>query len=174
MTGLGGPAGTWQAAVMVSIGERVAAYRRRRGLSQVTPAGLVGRSESWLSQVERGRRDIDSLTVIRDLATALDVAPDALIGVNLPAPTLGAGHSATAAIRAYVDGYNQVLTTPPTPDATTAQLLDEAEDLNSCYQAARYAGALTHTTSARPRSTPTCRSMWWPPRSCTGGRRSAT
>ncbi|MFG3604734.1 helix-turn-helix domain-containing protein [Micromonospora chersina] len=33
-----------------SIGERVAAYRRRRGLSQAALAGLIGRSESWLSQ----------------------------------------------------------------------------------------------------------------------------
>jgi transcriptional regulator with XRE-family HTH domain len=55
---------------MVGIGDRIAAYRRRRGLSQVTLAGLVGRSESWLSQVERGRRGIDSLSVIRDLDTA--------------------------------------------------------------------------------------------------------
>ncbi len=143
VTGVGGPACPWQAVVMVGIGERVAAYRRRRGLSQVILAGLVGRSESWLSQVERGRRDIDSLTVIRDLATALDVAPDALIGVNLPAPTLGAGHAATAAIRAYVDGYNQLLTAPQTPNATADELLVEAEDLNACYQAARYAEALT-------------------------------
>ena len=109
---------------MVGIGERVAAYRRRRGLSQVTLAGLVGRSESWLSQVERGRRDIDSLTVIRHLAVALDVPADALIGVDLPAPTSGAGHAATAAVRAYVDGYHQLLTAPQIPDATAEELLD--------------------------------------------------
>ncbi|MET7806603.1 helix-turn-helix domain-containing protein [Micromonospora chersina] len=36
-----------------SLGERIAAYRRRRGLSQAALAGLIGRSESWLSQVER-------------------------------------------------------------------------------------------------------------------------
>src|SRR3954469_23507880 len=107
---------------MVGIGERVAAYRRRRGLSQVTLAGLVGRSESWLSQVERGRRDIDSLTVIRDLAVALDVGADALIGVDLPAPIVGAGHAATVAIRDYVDGYNQLLTAPQTADANAVDL----------------------------------------------------
>ena len=39
------------------IGARVARWRRRRGISQVALAGLVGRSESWLSQVERGVRD---------------------------------------------------------------------------------------------------------------------
>ncbi|WP_412748154.1 helix-turn-helix domain-containing protein [Krasilnikovia sp. M28-CT-15] len=31
------------------VGERIAAFRRRRGLSQAALAGLVGRSESWLA-----------------------------------------------------------------------------------------------------------------------------
>jgi ribosome-binding protein aMBF1 (putative translation factor) len=37
-------------------GQRIARARWRRGLSQAVLAGLVSRSESWLSQVERGRR----------------------------------------------------------------------------------------------------------------------
>jgi hypothetical protein len=36
----------WQSGTVIGIGERIAAYRRRRGLSQVALAGLVGRSES--------------------------------------------------------------------------------------------------------------------------------
>jgi transcriptional regulator with XRE-family HTH domain len=45
------------------IGVRIAHWRRRRGLSQVALACLVGRSESWLSQVERGLRGVDRLVV---------------------------------------------------------------------------------------------------------------
>jgi transcriptional regulator with XRE-family HTH domain len=52
-----------------AIGERVGAYRRRRGLSQAALAGLVGRSESWLSQVERGVRSVDRLSTILALHT---------------------------------------------------------------------------------------------------------
>ena len=55
------------------IGRRIALHRRRRGLSQAAVAGLVGRSESWLSQVERGLRTVDSYTVLRDLARVLRV-----------------------------------------------------------------------------------------------------
>jgi transcriptional regulator with XRE-family HTH domain len=55
------------------IGQRIARQRRRRGLSQVVVAGLVGRSESWLSQVERGLRSIDSHSVLVRLAEVLDV-----------------------------------------------------------------------------------------------------
>lgn len=38
----------------LTIGERIAFYRRRRGLSQATLAGLVGNGEDWLSKVEQG------------------------------------------------------------------------------------------------------------------------
>ena len=39
-------------------GQRIARAKRRRGLSQAVLAGLVGRSESWLSQVERGKHPL--------------------------------------------------------------------------------------------------------------------
>src|SRR3954449_7056176 len=61
-------------------GQRIAAYRRRRGLSQAALAGLVGRSESWLSQVERGVRSVDRLSVLLDLAKILHVEVEALTG----------------------------------------------------------------------------------------------
>jgi transcriptional regulator with XRE-family HTH domain len=57
-------------------GERIARARRRRGLSQAVLAGLVGRSESWLSQVERGKHGVDSHAVLTRMAAVLciDVA----------------------------------------------------------------------------------------------------
>jgi transcriptional regulator with XRE-family HTH domain len=66
------------------LGERIAYYRRRRGLSQVKLAGLLGRSESWLSQVERGVRSIDRISVLTEVAAALNVpvtelSPDPLV-----------------------------------------------------------------------------------------------
>lgn len=60
------------------LGERIALHRRRRGLSQVKLAGLVGRSESWLSQVERGVRPIDRITVLAQVARALNIPLSAL------------------------------------------------------------------------------------------------
>ena len=54
-------------------GQRIARARRRRGLSQAVLAGLVGRSESWLSQVERGKHGIDSHSVLTRLAEVLRV-----------------------------------------------------------------------------------------------------
>ena len=61
-------------------GQRIARARRRRGLSQAVLAGLVGRSESWLSQVERGKRGIDSHSVLVRLAEVLRVDIEELTG----------------------------------------------------------------------------------------------
>jgi len=57
-------------------------YRRRRGLSQAALAGLVGRSESWLSQVERGIRSVDRLSVLLDMAKILHVDVESLTRIS--------------------------------------------------------------------------------------------
>ena len=61
-------------------GARIARARRRRGLSQSVLAGLVGRSESWLSQVERGKRGVDSYVVLTRMAEVLRVEVEELTG----------------------------------------------------------------------------------------------
>jgi transcriptional regulator with XRE-family HTH domain len=61
-------------------GQRIARARRRRGLPQAVLAGLVGRSESWLSQVERGKRGVDSYSVLVRLAEVLRVDIEELTG----------------------------------------------------------------------------------------------
>ncbi|MQA86471.1 MAG: helix-turn-helix domain-containing protein [Streptosporangiales bacterium] len=61
-------------------GQRIARARRRRGLSQSALAGLVGRSESWLSQVERGVKALDSHSVLGNLARVLGVDVEELTG----------------------------------------------------------------------------------------------
>lgn len=134
--------GLWKGFIMSGIGERIAAYRKRRGLSQTMLAGLVGRSESWLSQVERGVRDVDSLTVIRDLSHALKVSTDTLIGTTLPAPPAEAGHMATDPVRRYLDSYTQLLTVPQVASRSHAELTTALDVVSEDYQAARYEQAL--------------------------------
>ncbi|MGH8898422.1 MAG: helix-turn-helix domain-containing protein [Egibacteraceae bacterium] len=64
----------------LSIGDRIRSYRRRRGMSQKVLGQLVGRSESWVSQVERGNLPVDRLSVIVIVARALKVEPGQLFG----------------------------------------------------------------------------------------------
>jgi transcriptional regulator with XRE-family HTH domain len=56
-----------------TLGRNIAAERRRRGLSQPELARLLGRSVAWVSQVERGVRKVDRMSVLEAVATALDV-----------------------------------------------------------------------------------------------------
>jgi transcriptional regulator with XRE-family HTH domain len=68
---------------MTTLGERVAMYRRQRGLSQRKLGDRVRRSESWVSQVERNVQPVERLSLLQDLAMALgvtvaDLRPEAL------------------------------------------------------------------------------------------------
>jgi transcriptional regulator with XRE-family HTH domain len=56
-----------------ALGRKIAAERRRRGLSQPELARMVDRSVAWVSQVERGVRKVDRMSVLEALAAALEV-----------------------------------------------------------------------------------------------------
>lgn len=64
----------------MTIGERIAFYRQRRDLTQAVLAGMVGKSEDWLSKIERGERQAQRLDVLTDLARELRVTLGDLLG----------------------------------------------------------------------------------------------
>lgn len=128
----------------LTIGERVAWYRRRRGMSQEVLAGLVGRTADWLGKAENNRIELDRLSVIRHIAEALDVS----IGDLLGEPTLldwtdDSGTTTVPALRAALMDYRQLtpLLAQSSADAEPPQL-DELQDAVSAvfdaYQASRY------------------------------------
>src|SRR6266516_291312 len=86
-------------------GQRIARARRRRGLSQAVLAGLVSRSESWLSQVERGKRGVDSHSVLLRLAEVLRVDLEELTGSADRNETGRPAHPATPLIEQAMMGY---------------------------------------------------------------------
>ena len=120
------------------IGERIAIYRRRRNISQTVLAGLVGRSESWLSQVERGTRSVDRLSVLIDIAKALHVDVTVLTGQPFSLGPNGAPElDRLAAIRTSL--LNARLVDRVTPDEVDVPALREAaREVYTLYQAAKY------------------------------------
>ncbi len=137
----------------LTIGERVAWYRRRRGMSQEVLAGLVGRTVDWLSKAENNRLELDRLSVIKSLADALDVT----LGDLLAEPTLmdwtaDSGTRTVPALRSALMNYRQLtpllgVTTEgePTP-------LDELKDsVAEVWDATRIRG-----TASPPDAFPWC------------------
>ncbi|WP_428965735.1 helix-turn-helix domain-containing protein [Micromonospora fluostatini] len=67
-----------------SVGRRVAYWRTRRRLTQQMFADRLGKSKSWVDKVDRGVRRLDRWSVLREVADALDVTPDLLLGEATP------------------------------------------------------------------------------------------
>jgi transcriptional regulator with XRE-family HTH domain len=122
-------------------GQRIARARRRRGLSQAALAGLAGRSESWLSQVERGLRQVDSHNVLTALAEILRVDVSELTG-DEPGEPRGSQYAAAREIERAMMAYDalesviEADTAVHAPDLARLRL--EVERANRSYQAARY------------------------------------
>ncbi|SEH01776.1 Helix-turn-helix domain-containing protein [Nonomuraea solani] len=68
--------------VDVLVGRQVAAARRRRGLSQVAFAALIGRSESWVSKVETGVIRLDSLSLAQRIAELVGIPLECLLALE--------------------------------------------------------------------------------------------
>ncbi|MEU3735963.1 helix-turn-helix transcriptional regulator [Streptomyces sp. NPDC032198] len=127
----------------LTIGERVAWYRHRRGMSQEVVAGLVGRTADWLGKAENNRIELDRLSVIRALAHALDVSIGDLIGE----PTLlewstDSGRRTVPALREALMDYRQLtpLLGAPTdgePPALSA-LRSDVSEVWDAYQGSQY------------------------------------
>lgn len=121
-----------------SVGDRIAIYRKRRGMSQAQLAGLVGRSESWLSQVERGVRSVDKLSVLIDMARLLEIDVETLAGRPWKyAPNGGAHIASVDAIKTALTGYHHLLGTQ-SPVWPLAQLRAAVVEAHQTYQAAEY------------------------------------
>jgi len=122
-------------------GQRIARARRRRGLSQAALAGLVGRSESWLSQVERGLREVDSHTVLNALAEILRVEVAELTSDEAATPRSArytAARDIERAMMAY-DGLESAIAGTEADRPPDIQRLPLAVGkVNHTYQAARY------------------------------------
>ncbi|WP_372409546.1 helix-turn-helix domain-containing protein [Streptomyces luteireticuli] len=92
----------------LSIGERIRHYRTKSGKSQAALGGLVGRSEDWVSKVERGLIPVDRLSLLLDIGRVLGVRD--LADLTGPAISLSLTsspeHPAVPAIR-------RALHTPP-------------------------------------------------------------
>jgi len=121
-----------------AVGQRIARARRRRGLSQAVLAGLVGRSESWLSQVERGKRGVDSHGVLTRLAEVLRVDIEELIGSGDGQETDRRAYPAASLIEQAMMGYGTSGRSEHEHEADLDYLRAKARSAYRSYQETRY------------------------------------
>jgi transcriptional regulator with XRE-family HTH domain len=119
-----------------ALGRTIAAERRRRGLSQPELARMVDRSVAWVSQVERGVRKVDRMSVLEALAAALDV----------PLAELAAEAPVVAAVTEEPPGAGRLRLVLSGAYALRAMLDDRRSPaLSTLRRKTRKAWELTHT-----------------------------
>ena len=137
-----------------TVGERIAWYRRRRGLSQEVLAGRVGRTSDWLSKIENGRIELDRLSVLRVLADALDVTlADLIAEPSLLEWTEDSGQHTVPALRSVLMDYRLgtgFLSGPATEPVTLDELVTRLDDAWTAYQAARFGYAIVQLAALIP------------------------
>ena len=122
-----------------TLGERVTDFRARRGMSQRELAAEVRRSESWVSQVERGVLHVERLPVLQALADALGVAvrdlrPDA-------PPRTSSHHHAID-----LEALRMVITGHPAPNLVLAAPVQATADLAALTERVEHAWSLAHAS----------------------------
>ncbi|RCG28128.1 XRE family transcriptional regulator [Streptomyces diacarni] len=95
-------------AETVAFGQRVRVLRVRRGMSREVLAGLVGRSVSWVKQIEGGRLQMPKLPMVLRLAEVLRVGDLAELTGEHSMPVAlftGPGHRRLPQVRAAIDAF---------------------------------------------------------------------
>jgi transcriptional regulator with XRE-family HTH domain len=142
-----------------TVGQRVKELRRAAGMSQSDLAAAMGRSESWVSQVERGVQPVERLSVLQALADALnvpvrDLRPDAAAPVAEVEPEQQTNSNDLDGLRVALTGhpalgslFEQPLTEPTPSLADFRQEVDEAWTL---VHASSYAALSDHLAKLLP------------------------
>ncbi|MGH3981121.1 MAG: helix-turn-helix domain-containing protein [Pseudonocardiaceae bacterium] len=130
-----------------TLGERVAELRRRLGMSQKDLATEVGRSESWVSQVERDVLPVERVSVLQVLADVLGTSVRSLrpeAAADGSTATEGAPDE-LAALRLAMTGHPALSTLLGTSGASFRDLNEMRADVDEAWRlshASQY-GALT-------------------------------
>lgn len=92
----------------IVFGERLRILRTRRGMTQVVLAGLLGKSPSWVKEIEGGRLRTPSLPMVLRMAEVLRVRDLSDLTGDQSTPTalfIGPGHARLPEVRAAIDAF---------------------------------------------------------------------
>ncbi|MDQ1293563.1 MAG: hypothetical protein QG608_1444 [Actinomycetota bacterium] len=122
------------------IGRRVRYWRERRGLTRGHFADLMGRSPSWVDKVEAGERKLDRLSVLEQVASALDLPLHVLVdddACRLRAQCVDAAE--VTAIRAALQHHEPADPAPDEPEPDLDRLQRQVLYAWLAFQSSDYA-----------------------------------
>jgi transcriptional regulator with XRE-family HTH domain len=117
----------------LTIGQRVSRCRRVKGMSQEVLAHLLGRSQSWLTKVERGERQLDRMSLIHEIASVLKVDVTEITGQPYRASAARTAHAAVPALRRALLAFDGPHV-GDTPAASAASVSDLSARLRAANQ----------------------------------------
>lgn len=126
------------------IGRRVAYWRQRRGMSQQVFADAIGKSKSWVDKVERGVRRLDKFSVLNEIADALAIDTQQLMGRDVQRRTDAVtciDQVEVDSIRASLERYERLgkyLGAAPIPATPTSELKKAVAHAWYAYEKANY------------------------------------
>ncbi|WP_328977228.1 helix-turn-helix domain-containing protein [Streptomyces canus] len=141
-----------------TVGQRVKELRHAAGMSQSDLAAAMGRSESWVSQVERGVQPVERLSILQALADALnvsvrDVRPDAA-PVEHSEPEEVAASNDLDGLRVALTGHpalGSLFEQPPAePAPSLTEFRQHVEEAWTLAHASSYAALSDHLAKLLP------------------------
>ncbi|GAQ58676.1 helix-turn-helix domain-containing protein [Streptomyces acidiscabies] len=140
------------------LGRRVKELRREAGMSQSDLAATMGRSESWVSQVERGVQPVERLSILQALADALNVPlrelrPDAAPAEEVEPDELE-GSNDLDGLRVALTGHpalGSLFDQPPAgPIPTLTEFRHQVDEAWTLTHASSYAALSEHLSGLLP------------------------
>ncbi|MEU0410112.1 helix-turn-helix transcriptional regulator [Streptomyces griseorubiginosus] len=141
-----------------TVGQRVKELRHAAGMSQSDLAAAMGRSESWVSQVERGVQPVERLSILQALADALnvsvrDVRPDAAPAEQREPEEVAASNDLDG-LRVALTGHpalGSLFEQPPAdPTPSLADFRQHVEEAWTLAHASSYAALSDHLAKLLP------------------------
>ncbi|MET9725437.1 helix-turn-helix domain-containing protein [Streptomyces zaomyceticus] len=150
-----------------AFGQKIKQLRQERGLTQTDLAARMGRTSSWMSQVERGVQKVDRLDVLQALADALGVSvqqlrPGAPAVPEAPQPDVFKSNDLDEA-RTLISGHPAIGTLlgalHSAPGRPLSELSADVDELWELTHAGSYADVTTRLTELLPALEQTVRSV---------------
>lgn len=142
-----------------AFGRLIKTLRRDRHLTQQELAGLMGRTASWMSQVERGVQPVERIDVLQEFADTLGVSvqrlrPDAPPMPASPAPAEQTRSNDLDEARLLISGHPALGTllssSPARPARTVEDLTASVDELWELTHSAQFAGLSALVTELLP------------------------